>query len=369
MFTLGDANQLSAWSNVPYFFTKSFEEKNIKVNRVNIEENAFLNFLYRYTVFAFLKVFYPKSDHTYFRSGLNYHLTSRKIKQAKKKFASSQAFVFLTYSFSAEKKDSEKIVLFSDWGYLYRIKKLFNREPYWFEKKAIEREQISMESANQVLSLFPGSLEFNKENYPRANCFYLGNVVNSENKIDREKLLQLKTQSHSLLFIGNKKYLQGAMELIAAFKALKKKNSFAELHLIGLKSSDTGVEEKDIFYYGYLDKGKTSENEKYYRLLSSARCIVNTTQGWGAFSAMTEAMYYYTPVITTAYAEFVKTYGEKITFGTYVTNANSSELVLALETMLRHPPETYTKMASESHDKVKDFGWQDYTDKLITLIS
>ncbi|PBQ33857.1 hypothetical protein CNR22_19405 [Sphingobacteriaceae bacterium] len=369
VFTVGDASELSAWSNVPYFFTKSFEEKNIKVNRVNIEENVSLKILYKYSVFAVLKIFYRNSDHTYFRSGLNYFLTNLKIKSAKKKHATSDAFIFLTYSFCGKQTSSENCVLFSDWSYLYRIRNLFNRDPYWFEKKALKREKKIIESADLALSLFPGSLEFNKNNYPAANCFYLGNVINSENVINEEKLLELKSKSQSLLFIGNKKYLQGAMDLIAAFTELKKKCSLAQLHLIGLESAVTGVTGKDIFYYGYLDKGTVSENKQYYELLSSARCIVNTTQGWGAFSAMTEAMYYYTPVITSAYSEFVKTYGDKIDFGTYVNSGASAELADILEKMLSCSPEIYQRMALNSHARVKDFSWKNYTDKLLALIS
>ena len=55
VFSIGDSLELSTWSNVPYFLTKSLEDKNIKINRVNLEENKTLRLIYKYSVFAFLK--------------------------------------------------------------------------------------------------------------------------------------------------------------------------------------------------------------------------------------------------------------------------------------------------------------------------
>jgi hypothetical protein len=36
-FTLGDSNNASLWSNVPYLMAKHFEQNGIVVNRVNIK--------------------------------------------------------------------------------------------------------------------------------------------------------------------------------------------------------------------------------------------------------------------------------------------------------------------------------------------
>ena len=141
VFSIGDANELSTWSNVPYFFTKNLEFKNIKVNRVNLEENKTLRLIYKYSFFAFLKLFNKNSNHTYFRSGLNYFLTNCKIKKAIKEFNQSEILIFLTYSFCANKYHNKKVVLLGDWCYLYYISTFLKREPMWFEKKALAREK------------------------------------------------------------------------------------------------------------------------------------------------------------------------------------------------------------------------------------
>jgi len=370
VFTIGDAKKISTWSNVPYFFTKSLEEKNIRIHRVDIEENALLNVLYKYSVYIFLKLLAKNSAHTYFSSGLNYFLTNFKIRRAIKRNSRSDLLIFLTYSFSTSKRDSKKIILFSDWSYLYKISTFENREPYWFERNALQREKKHINRADFVLSLFPGSKDFNLEKYNNPNCYYLGNVINSETLIHKNKLAELKLKSKKLLFIGNKKYLRGALDLIQSFKEIQARgNAEAELHIIGLNPEDTGITLNKLFYYGYLDKGYADEHTKYYSLISEARYIVNTTPGWGAFSAMTEAMYYYTPVITTAYSEFVNTYGSEIQFGAYVADNSPDALIHTLETLLDTRPDAYLAMMEQAHEKVKDFTWSNYTEKLLALIS
>ena len=370
VFTVGDANAVSTWSNVPFFFTKSIEEKGIRVNRVNIEENAIVNLIYKYSVYAVLKLLYRNSRHTYFRSGLNYFLTSRKIKRLIKTYNSSDVFVVLTYSFSVPKTESKKIVLFSDWSYLYLIRNFYKREPYWFEKKATLREENNIRAADIALSLFPGAKNFNTEQYQNKNGYYLGNVINSSFVIEKKELVELKLKSKKLLFVGSKKYLQGALDLMEAFKVLNQNTNLdIELHIVGLNSSDTGITLKNVFQHGYLDKGNKNEHALYYKLISEAKFIINTTKDWGAFSAMTEAMYYYTPVITTPYSEFVNTYGRASSFGFYVEGETNQELLQTIEKLLNSSDSSYQAMMNSAHEKVKDFTWESYTDKLLELIS
>jgi glycosyltransferase involved in cell wall biosynthesis len=370
VFSIGDSKELKTWSNVPYFFTKTLEAKNVKVNRVNIEENRFLNAVYKYTVYAFLKIFYPNSNHTYFRSGLNYFATNLKIKKALKEFPKAEALIFLTYSFSAGKISDKKIILFSDWSYLYLIKTFLKRESYWFEKTALQREKEHIDKADLVLSLFPKSFEFNLQHYQNKNCLYLGNVINSEYPLNKEHLLELKLTSSKFLFIGNKKYIKGAVDLINAFKELdRNKNTNAELHIIGLNENDTNIKLPGLYYHGYLDKGDVNENKTYYQLISTAKVIINTNPGWGAFSAMTECMYYYTPVITTPYEEFVETYGKEIDFGYYLKSDSTGGLTDLLGKMLHNDESVQLALMKSAHEKVKEFTWERYADKLLRLIS
>ena len=366
VFSIGDANDLKTWSNVPYFFTNNLEEKNIKVNRVNIEENPILNFLYKYSIFILLKIINKNSNHTFFRSRLNYFLTNQKIKKAIKDYSKADALLFLTYSFSAPKQHNKKVILFSDWSYLYYIHTFLKREPVWFEKQALRNKEKHINEADIVLSLFPKSHEFNLQHYKNKHQYYLGNVINANYKLNKAEIISKKTNSHKLLFIGNSKYLQGAIDLINAFKELK---TNAELHIIGLTANEIGVNTQHVFYHGYLDKGISVENELYYQLIIESKAIINTNPDWGAFSAMTEAMYYFTPVITSPYEEFTKTYGIDINFGFYVPHNSRNELTQKLEEILSNTDDNYLNLMNNAHEKVKEFTWSSYTDKVLKLIN
>lgn len=370
VFSIGDSLELKTWSNVPYFFTKGLEEKQIKVNRINIEENSFLKTIYKYTIFAFLKLINKNSNHTYFRSGLNYFLTNLKINSSIKKYKNADALLFLTYSFSAKKINNKKVILFGDWSYLYYINNFLKREPVSFEKKALSREEKHINEANTVLSLFPKSLKFNIQHYKNNHQYYLGNVINGNFELDIKQLITQKSQSNKLLFIGNKKYINGALDLINAFKAiLETTTTNVELHIIGLMEEEVGIHLLGLFYYGYLDKGNSIENKQYYTLISEARAIINTNPDWGAFSSMTEAMYYFTPVITTPYPEFTETYGNHIDFGYYVNSNSSEELISKIENLLSHSSDKQIELMNNAHQKVKDFTWSNYTNRVLNLIN
>ena len=366
VFSIGDANELSTWSNVPYFFTKNLEFKNIKVNRVNIKENSVINILYKYTIYVFLKLLNKNSNHTYFRSGLNYFLTNCKIKKAIKEFNQSEILIFLTYSFCANKYHNKKVVLLGDWCYLYYISTFLKREPMWFEKKALAREKKHINYADNVINLFPKSQEFNVKHFNSKKQFYLGHIINGNYELNHEEIISKKLNSRKLLFIGNKKYMVGALNLIKSFEKL---NTNAELHIIGLTKQDVGIHLPGLFYYGYLNKGIVLENELYYKLIIEARVIVNTNPKWGSFSAITEAMYYQTPVITLPYPEFTKTYGTEINFGFYVNEDVTDDLTSKLTDILNDSKDEQLNKMKSAHNQVKNFSWSAYTNKVINLIN
>jgi glycosyltransferase involved in cell wall biosynthesis len=370
VFSIGDSRELSTWSNVPYILSKSLEDKNIKINRVNIEENRILSLLYKYSIFAFLKLFYKNSDHTYFRSGINNYITNLKIKNVVKKYNNADVLLFLTYSFSAKKYTNKKIALFSDWSYLYKIDIFFKRKAFWFEKKALKREEENINTADTLISLFPRSKEFNKSNYTVKDLNYLGNVINCNFWHNKAEIIAKKTNSNKLLFIGTRKYKKGALDLIQAFKELSvRKDNKLELHIIGLDQQELNISLPNLFYFGYLNKSIQQENELYYKLLSEAKVIINTNVNWGAFSAMTEAMYFYTPVITTPYAEFTETYGTEINFGYYVNDNSASELISAIEKITTNSNEVQLAFMNNAYEKVKDFSWSNYSDKLLEVFT
>ena len=111
------------------------------------------------------------------------------------------------------------------------------------------------------------------------------------------------------------------------------------------------------------------ENELYYKLIIEARVIVNTNPNWGSFSAITEAMYYQTPVITLPYPEFTKTYGTEINFGFYVNEDVTDDLTSKLTDILNDSKDEQLNKMKSALNQVKNFSWSAYTNKVINLIN
>ena len=201
--------------------------------------------------------------------------------------------------------------------------------------------------------------------YPGKKISYLGNVINSLHEVSIDDIT-IKNNSHSLLFVGSKKYIEGAKALIAAFKILKETYSLLKLDIIGIEASNFESLPADITCYGYLNKGNSAEREIYYNIFRNARVFINTNPKWSAFSASIEAMYFYTPVIITPYDEFLKTFGQNIDFGYYCEENNSILIKDKILTILQHT--SYKQLCINANNAVKDFTWQAYVDKMIEKI-
>ena len=371
VFTNGDSNNISTWSNVPFFFTENLIARGIKVNRVDLSPSPVLNTLYSRTWERIIRTIYKNTTYTYFRSLIHFLHTRLRIKNAVRAHTNSQLNIFLTFSFSSAGLTKTPAIQFCDWTYEHYIKYRENRQPDIFERRCIKREDSQIEGSNLILPLFPGVTEYMKERYKNKNIVHLGNVINSLHQVSNSQTLEKKPKSNSLLFIGNEKYAEGAKCLLQAYHKLKKDYPNLSLDIIGLKYSDFGSNFGDqlkdgVNCHGYLDKGKETERNLYYSLLQDAKVFVNTTPKWGAYSATLEAMYFYTPVIVTPYKEFVETFGMKIGFGCYCEN-NSLDLLCAnIKKILNHP--SYSTLCINAHESVKDFTWGEYIEKMLKTI-
>jgi glycosyltransferase involved in cell wall biosynthesis len=361
VFTVGDSGKISTWSNVPFFFTETLISKGIKVNRVDISPAQCLCRPFHFMV----KIFSRSTSFRYSHSWMNFFLTRAKIKKAVKKFVNSDADIFLTFSFSSAGFTKKPVVQFCDWTYAHYILYFLKREPDFLEKKAIMRENKQILGSDLVFSLFPSVTEDMKTHYGKDRVFYLGNVINSLYDVSVDDI-HIKETYHNLLFVGNVKYKEGAKALIAAFRLLKSQYPLLKLHIVGLEENELEQLPEDVFCYGYLDKGIDDDRILYYKLFREATVFVNTTPKWGAFSASTEAMYFYTPVVVTPYEEFLKTFGDTIHFGAYCEENSPALIQRKIAEILNSP--SYRELCAQAHEAVKTFTWDAYMDKLIAKI-
>lgn len=369
VFTQGDSTCISTWSNVPFLLTETLLKKGIRVNRVNIGANRYVGILYNKFFTRLLGLFYPGHIYTYERTRLNYWLMNRRIHKAVRAYPSTDCHLFLTYGHVAEDSRAPSVLL-CDWSYEVLIRDQLVRKPYCFEQKYIDRETVSIDRADLVISLFPKCTEWMRRRSLNSSIYYLGgNVVNAVRALPGEPvdLMQQKFRSSKLLFIGNKKYLKGANMLLLAYRQLKKQMPALELTFIGLTASDLGPLPDGVEALGYLRKEVPAEQALYYQRLFEAKLFVNPTPDWGGYSSTVEAMYYYTPILVTPYADFVEEFGEEITFGQYTTG-DPTDVAEKISTCFSLKENVYTRQGRIAHEKVAEYTWEAYVGKLLRKI-
>jgi glycosyltransferase involved in cell wall biosynthesis len=357
-----DSRELKSWSNVPYLFCKNLENQGIHLHRVTLRENLFLRRLVSLAQKIFGLFGGVESTWSYSRS-LIYFLSARKqIDNALQKHK-VDAVLMLNFSYSPSLPAIVPVFMFCDWPYGYRVERQLGRTANKYEKKSIEREQNLLDAVDAVFPLFPLASQYMKTVLPKANVHYLGNVINAVQS-PLETDIKRKMKSQSILFIGKPHYANGARHLLEAYKVLKPKYPRLSLDIIGMERGFLGEIPEGVICHGYLDKGDQIQCKKYYEILRTARIFVNTTPKWASFSATLEALYFYTPIITSSYPEILETLGQHLSCGAYYTETGNS-LDLLIENFLAD--EGYESIAAVAHSKTKMFGWDRYVEKFLEI--
>lgn len=391
-FTNGDSRNANVWSNVPYCFSHALEKKGIIVRRIDVSMNPtyvrfydlFLRRFFDCITFRIIRFPYLRTTRVF------KYFAERKIRKAVQQYPQADLCLFMGYGFY-NKWNQIPSLLFSDWTTEMDIQK--SRKPNFLNQRIIRQEEEAITHAEYVVSLFPVCCEEMKKKYPKANIHFLGgNVINdlsglrlkrkdqcvmskderlkySSNEIIVEDLIEKKSKSKKLLFIGRKTtYLEAAKKLIEAYKLLKEEEAYKdyELDIVGCAESDFSSLPEGVTCYGFLNKSEEKDRKTYYDLLLNAKVLVNANPKWGAFSSMVEAMYYYTPVIVSPYQDFVKNFGEKIDFGVYNQDFTAESLSNDIKSVINS--DNYTEMCNFAHENVKAYTWENFVEKIIELI-
>jgi glycosyltransferase involved in cell wall biosynthesis len=377
VFVNGDSTQRKTWSNVPFFFCKALEDRGIIVNRVNVQDaDRIKNGLVILIIRIYNKLIRViVNKHAFLPNSLTW-IYQRKVKKIINKgiadFSDSDLAVSISFSFNARNKKGIKTVMFSDWPLSYSIAEHFKRSPDVFEKIAINRQDKILKGADYILTLFPET-QIHMERKLKKKVIYLGNVVNSEKKImqnDFEYIATKKYHSRKLLFVGGDKYYHGAIELIKATDILRNSGKYFEVHIVGMERGnfDAKYLQDNVYFYGYLDKDIEDDSRLYYTLIEQAELIVNTTPMWGGFSAICEAAYFLTPIICGYYPDFIRTFGVLSQAAQYCEN-DRNEISKAVNKIDSFEYEIYKNVCIEIHNKVEDFTWDKYVDRLLIEIN
>ncbi len=369
-FTYGDSSSASTWSNVPFLFTKSLEDIGIKIYRVDLSSPKFLRRIYDKCIHPLIKLFFRDSLYTFNRTYLNEYIIYKRIQKNILKYNDADICIFTSFDYY-NKFNAIPEVLFCDWTFQMLIEERHKRKPYFFERRFIKQQNEALKNAKKTVSLFPHTANVLKINYPDKEIHYFNtNVINNlcgYEWTDNE-ILNKKTRSNIILFIGSSKYLEGAKCLIRAFQILVRENSSLQLHIIGIQTNEICdvKTSSNIFCHGYLRKDIETENELYYKLLINAKVIVNPTPIWSGYSSIIEAMYFFTPVIICKYQDFSIEFGNDIDFGLYTNDEfNHEKLATDIDTLFK--TESYDLMCKNAHEKVYNYTWDRYVFNILEL--
>jgi glycosyltransferase involved in cell wall biosynthesis len=367
VFTNGDSCKLNTWSNVPYFFTETFIKKGIKVNRIDISPSIAIEKVYNRFLTKYVRRKYPNTTYDYFRSRLHFFLVSSQVLFSMFKYRKSDKFIFLTFSFSTLRFRKSDVIQFGDWTYDYYFKYFLERDPDMFEKLAVRRELRQMQNVSFVVPLFKTVHEYMISSLSMRNVKYLSNVINNNyGEIDESEIIQRKIASNKILFVGNVKYLDGAIKLLDAFIKIQMKYPDLELHIIGMSNEDLGIKSENVFCYGYLSKDNIQQNEMYYSLFLDSILYVNPTPKWSAFSATIEAMYYCMPVVVERYPEFTALFGERNDSIFYSSSDAPHSLHTLILQFLERRKDAY--LYQNARNTVQHHTWGNFIDNLLLSI-
>jgi glycosyltransferase involved in cell wall biosynthesis len=360
-----DSTKLSSWSNVPFLFCQSLEEQGVELTRLTLPGLGWMGVFVQWPLrllkhLGIMRV----STWDYSRSALYYRKARRQIDKALKQEA-VDAVLILSFSYGPSLPAKVPLYLFGDWSLSYAIECQRSRRPDRLERAAIARESRLINSASEVFVLFPLAERFLKNSLPLARTHYLGNVINAVEQPD-EGDIGLKQKSCALLFVGKSHYLEGARQLIDAYRKLKPTLPALTLDIVGMGREFFDELPDGVVSHGYLDKGNAVQREKYYGLLRRARLFVNPNPKWASFSAAVEAMYFYTPLVTSKYAEMEETFGKDVSFGAYYRSDGAQSLTDLLCKLLSSA--NYTEMARNAHAAAKPFSWTAYVSQVFSVI-
>lgn len=365
----GDSNDASSWSNIPFLFSKNLEQKGFNIIRLNINPHSYHEYFWNKFIFRFLNLFFRNHIYAFIRSWLYRRQIFKKIERIVKINNDAYFCIFLNFEFYNKFNDIPTL-LFGDWTFELLIKDRLKRKPYFFEEWFINYQNEAIKTAELVVSLFKDCSENISTRYSREVKYLGSNVINDLNfeSVSEYEILEKKKNSNNVLFIGAYKYLEGASKLIEAFKTLQDKNRDLHLNIIGLSREDLGLtgKLKNVHFYGYLRKDNLIDNKIYYDLLINSKVTVNPAENWAGYSSIIEAMKYFTPIIIKPYPTFTEDFGEQCNFGYYLKNTSIYSISEALSNVFY--AENYLELCKNANDKVKDFTWDKYIEKLLVVM-
>lgn len=367
VFAIGDPAKASTWSNVPYFLSRTLEEKGHVVHRADLAPNRPLQVAYDLLIGTLRKTGITRTRHYFFRSSFNAWLTQRRIERVLRARPGALP-IFTTFSFGRNRQ-RRPYVQFCDMTFERHLRYFEKRGPNAMEQRTIARERKHISGASLLISLFPEQAEELKAEHGDRVRYY-GNVVNSDIAAqDSHRLLHRDLARPEVLFIGGSKYKPGLLKLLDVLESMNASRAVPiELHAVGIPRHELlRAIPSWTTVHGYLDKSDPEDAARYTALLERCCLFINPMPLWGSFSASCEAMHMHMPVIVSAYPEFTSTFGNDPGVGVLLRSEEDAELSDAINQLLGEPAK-WQACAKSAHEAVEAFTWGNYVERMLTDI-
>lgn len=373
VYSPGNPDDLATWSNVPYFFCKTLENQNIKVDKVDISVKKDI-FTLPIIVYSKIKekilqkIFDKNTEYSFFRNKLFNKIMLSKMKKRDKKYPNAD--IQVVFDFSHVITNKKKFIMLCDWTIEYYIREHLRRSPNKYEMKLIQEQYNEMSKSNAIISIFPESYKQIKEYFPNKT-FYFGHVVNSLAKYKDNRLNQFNKRN--VLFIGNIKYIKGLEFLIAAINKYNSdcntSNEKLTLNVIGIERTQVKSDLNCDFckFYGYLNKTDLEDRKKYYTILCNSRVVVNPTANWNGASSLFESLYLGVPIIVSPNIE-IKTLLKDQRFCDFCDPTSIESLEEKLKNTFTENFKVFANKSLEAHNFAKQYTWDKFIEKFNNLI-
>ena len=363
VFSIGDSRKPSTWSNVPYFFTRTLEQRGYGVRHVNIAPSRFLQLLFDLPWKAYCRLTGKQTRFTYLRSRYNRRITNAKIRRALRRYPQGHC-VFMTFSFGTG--SSRPYTLFCDQTFARHIAYFDERTPDKLELPTILEERKNLKEASLIIALFPEVAE-ELEKQHGSKVKYYGNVVNIDRmNVDPQALIARKQATREVVFIGSRKYKEGLEHLASAVRVLNaRKMDKLTVNVIGMDRRDLPSAPANMKFHGYLDKGDPKQNRTYLDVLERSRVFVNPNPKWAAFSASCEALYLCTPVVIFPYREFERTFGNTNNVGSALRSDKPEAVADAIAELVGNDG-LWSMKAIAAHEATRTMSWDNYVGRFLS---
>jgi len=358
----GDAETPDLWSGLPYQLAQALMANGIAIVHKNIHISAFYRLSWRLLQGFIAKFLNKQTSYSFARSATYGFLQRLRIWLLLNQYKSPNTFVLICTSMIRIRKFESPVVLVTDWTYEHYITEISNRSPDFFEKHAIKREYKAIDSSTLLMTIFPLSAKRINNKLRKERAIYFGHGVNlydekeNSNQVDA---INSVTNKLTLLFVGRPKYKNELQRILneTSVSTWSKIN----FEIIGMSADDLdlnpSVPAGAVKFWGFLSKRFETDRESFYQALRRADLIVSPNWPWGPFSAILEAMYFQTAVITRPYTEFVEIFGVSIDFGWYLTQDSTEEFEMILLDIAKNP-EKLARAKNRAHEIASKMTWK-----------